>query len=221
VALKFDYGIFNLERRPKMSSVNRASSSRVNQMENMFRTQKTREAISVLLESLGGTSTYGFITKLLVIADRESIKDAGRSITGDQVFALPQGPILSRVLDGLKGSHHEFDDFIERGNGVEIKLTRSVPASELTFSDLRILRKVASMYGSLTWAELKKLTHTFPEWKKFKDGQETWARISAEDIADGLGFSSEKRSALIEHMTESDEIQVFMRNLGDSSVATI
>lgn len=204
-----------------MSSVNRASSSRVKQMENMFRTQKTREAISVLLESLGGTSTYGFITKLLVIADRESIKDAGRSITGDQVCALPQGPILSKVLDRLNGSHTEFDDFISHGTGFEISLKKNVPASELTFSDLRILKEVATAYGRLSWEELKELTHAFPEWKKFDKGQETWAQISAEDIADGLGFSSEQRSALIEHMTESDEIQVFMRSLGDSSVATI
>lgn len=187
----------------------------------MLRTQKTREAISVLLGALGGTSTYGFITKLLVIADRESIKAAGRSITGDQLFALPQGPILSKVLDRLNGSHTEFDDMISHGTGFEISLKKNVPASELTFSELRILREVVAKYGSLSWDELKKLTHTFPEWKKFDKGQETWAQISPEDIADGLGFSNEKRSALLEHMTECDEIQVFMRSLGDSSVATI
>jgi len=69
----------------------------------MFRTKKTREAISYTLKLMDGKSTCGALTKLLYIADREALKRLGRSITGDSMYALPHGPILSIVLSVAAG----------------------------------------------------------------------------------------------------------------------
>src|SRR6266699_3650584 len=65
-----------------------------------FDVAKTIEAIGVLLRSLDRRQLeYLTLLKMLYIADRESLKDRGRPITGDQVVAMKQGPVLSGVYD--------------------------------------------------------------------------------------------------------------------------
>src|ERR1700675_4380838 len=65
-----------------------------------FEVAKTIQAIGVLLRNLGrGQLEYLTLLKMLYIADRESLRDRGRPITGDQVVAMKQGPVLSGVYD--------------------------------------------------------------------------------------------------------------------------
>jgi uncharacterized phage-associated protein len=187
----------------------------------MFRDQKTREAVSHLLIHLGGKSTYGAITKLLYIADRQSLQEQGRPITGDQMYALPQGPILSVVLDRMNGSHPQYSDLIKHGPGYEVTLLQAEDPKELTYSDIRVLDEVLQRYGSLSWEELKAITHEFPEWKKYDKGQDTWSIISLDDVADALGFSDSQRDALISNIRERNAIVSFFSSLKDPDLAAI
>lgn len=174
-----------------------------------------------MLTQLGGKSTYGAITKLLYIADRESIRERGRPITGDEMYALPHGPILSVVLDRMNGSHPQFRDFVEQGENYEVTLIKAEEASELTFADLRVLDRVLKEYGKLSWDELKAATHAFPEWKKFDRGQDTYSIISIWDVAEGLGLSDEQSDELGANIREHDAISCFLSSLKDSEVAAV
>lgn len=187
----------------------------------MFRTKKTREAVCYLLKGLGGKSTYGAITKLLYIADRESMRKQSRPITGDLMCALPHGPILSVVLDRLNGSHPEFSDLIVNGKNYEIHLVGEEDPHDLTFSDLAVLKTVLDTYGKLSWESLKAETHTFDEWKRYDKGPDTWSLISAEDVAEALGFSPEQKEALVKNMEERNSIASFFSTLGEPAVAAV
>jgi hypothetical protein len=62
--------------------------------------RKTVQAIGVLLDVRGiERLEYIAIIKLLYIADRESWKETGASITGDVPCAMKNGPVLRGVYD--------------------------------------------------------------------------------------------------------------------------
>lgn len=187
----------------------------------MFRTKKTREAISFILEALGGTSTYGVVTKLLYIADRESLRQQGRTITGDTMCALPHGPILSVVLDRLNGSHSDFGDLVTYGPNAQISLLREEAPNDLTFTDLSILREVLSRYGQMSWDALKAETHRFPEWAKHDRGLDTWSLIGVEDVADALGLSQEQKAALVRNIEERDSVFAVLQSLAEKPRAAV
>src|SRR6266480_2169456 len=56
---------------------------------------KAAQAASVLLKEEGGRMSRLRLLKLLYIADRESIAETLRPITGDEVVAMDHGPVLS------------------------------------------------------------------------------------------------------------------------------
>ena len=68
--------------------------------------------------------SYLRLLKLLYIADREWLAETGESITGDRVYAMKQGPVLSTLYDLIKGNGTragEWDDFIHTdGYAVEL-----------------------------------------------------------------------------------------------------
>jgi len=117
------------------------------------------------------------LIKLLYIADRQSIAETGFSITGDQVYGMEKGPILSLTLDLLKR--------VQRGRGkvaryvepvTERELVRSVEAApdeprELSQYDMRVLRRVHEEFGSYSGEGLKDWLHeNAPEWREPTEG---------------------------------------------------
>ncbi len=78
----------------------------------MYRDRKALEAASYLLEKLGGRTQYIKLIKLMYLADRALLRECGRTITGDRMYALPKGPILSRTLDRLEGQDDSWNQFL-------------------------------------------------------------------------------------------------------------
>ena len=71
-----------------------------------FNIEKTIQAIAAFLHFHRATEmSYLRMLKLLYLADRESLKETGRPITGDRVVAMEHGPVLSSVYDLIKGEH--------------------------------------------------------------------------------------------------------------------
>src|ERR1035441_6261599 len=67
-----------------------------------FETLKAVQAAAVLLKEENGTMSRLRLLKLLYIADRESIAETLRSITGDDVMAMDHGPVLSKTYRLIK-----------------------------------------------------------------------------------------------------------------------
>src|SRR5688572_11252679 len=69
-----------------------------------FSVERTAQAAGILLQAEEGhRMKYIRLLKLLYVADRESIKQTGFPITGDDVYAMKKGPVLSTTYNLLKG----------------------------------------------------------------------------------------------------------------------
>ena len=67
-----------------------------------FDLDKAIEAIACVVRRLGPIDKLRLM-KLLYIADRDSFLPNARPITGDELYALPWGPVPSGCLDAVNG----------------------------------------------------------------------------------------------------------------------
>ena len=68
-------------------------------MKFIFNIRKAVAAASFLCEMSSGKIEVRELLKMLYLADKEAILGWHRSITGDQIFSMPQGMVLSRIFD--------------------------------------------------------------------------------------------------------------------------
>jgi uncharacterized phage-associated protein len=142
------------------------------------------------------------LIKLLYIADRQAIVETGFSITGDQIYGMEKGPVLSVTLNLIKG--------LQRGRGKvasyvapvsEKQYVRSVqhpPDAPELLSDyeLRVLRRVHDEFGNHTGEQLKDWLHqNAPEWKE-PNTPGGRALIDPADILAAEGWSPEAIAAI-------------------------
>lgn len=133
-----------------------------------FNERKSAQAAAHLIARKGGRINYMLLVKLLYLADRESLLERGRPITGDELYAMKHGPAVSRVLNlirwGKDGSSLWFDYITEKEPDYTVAL-RSTGESELSMSDLRILDAVFAEYGHWDQFALRDHLHKIlPEW---------------------------------------------------------
>ena len=68
---------------------------------------RSLQAAAYLLKSAKGRELrYIHLLKMLYIADREYLVEYGYTITGDNAVAMQYGPVLSRILNLIKGQCH-------------------------------------------------------------------------------------------------------------------
>ncbi len=160
-----------------------------------FDTKKTIQAIGVLL------SCHPFkvasklrLVKLLYIADREAIKDAGRPIIGTRTVAMDHGPLHSQVLDLINGKHLDepaFARFFDK-RGYMVKLAKDPGRGHLSEFEIDELQKVCDDFENVNdWDLAHKVCHEFPEYKA-NYSQGTSSLITLEDIIDAVGQSAYK-----------------------------
>lgn len=173
----------------------------------------------VFLASRGlpGLTKYT-ICKLLVLADKLHLVRFGRPITGDEIYAIENGPIPSRTLNALTAFTVEnFTDPTAQRLSEFVDLDKSFryprfSARELDFeenlsrSELAALTEVASKYGRMDFGELKAITHELPAYQK------AWAaRLETErrHLMRFEDFFDEDADAIVgayEEMIENDKI---------------
>ncbi|MFP4053166.1 MAG: Panacea domain-containing protein [Phycisphaerae bacterium] len=158
-----------------------------------FSFTKTLQAVATLLRREKGQSmSYMRALKLLYIADRESLAETGRTISGDKVIAMKQGPVLSRLLDLIKGKDilaPKWDEYIEK-EGYRITLAADPGNGMLCRYDIDKLEEVCARYREQDEWELVDITHTFPEWKKNHPGESS-RPIPLQDILEAVGRSDQ------------------------------
>jgi uncharacterized phage-associated protein len=172
--------------------------------------EKTIEAAAVLLRTdRTQRMNYMKLLKLLYIADRESIKETGRPITGDHVVAMERGPVLSRTLDlirGLDARSDQWSRFIEEDHHY-VKLIESPGRGHLCRADIQTLERVAGRFEDYDEWDMVEYTHTLPEWLKNKSG--TASRpIPLGDILSALGMA-DKEQDISARARESSAIRSF------------
>jgi uncharacterized phage-associated protein len=131
---------------------------------------------------------YMRLLKLLYIAERECIRDAGRGLTGSSVVAMERGPVLEDVLHLIRNEHHDSPDWSNhfQTDGYHLVMTNDPGADILSPFVSRKLSEVARRHElDDEWAMVE-FTHTLPEWVKNNPGQSS-KHIPLADILEAVG----------------------------------
>ncbi len=160
------------------------------------------------------------LLKLLYIADRESLKTAGYALTGDAPFALPHGPVPTRIYDLTKTSSDWafLDQNPEeatwcahfRTEGRDLCIAEATGEDRLSDHDKHVISEVMERYGQLDQFELRDLTHEFAEWRNNDPGSSS-RPIPLRDILEALGRG--ETTEAVEQAQRED--QYFAQIFGD------
>jgi uncharacterized phage-associated protein len=138
-------------------------------MQFRFDFDKTVQAAGVLLDADGDRMEYMRLLKLLYITDRELLAETGRTLTGDRVVAMKNGPVLSHIYDTIQGQTVQADRwsvFIHR-QGYQVALQLKPGREKLSKREIAKLLDVTERFRQLENFELSEETHKFQEWQRY------------------------------------------------------
>lgn len=140
----------------------------------MYTARKAAQMAAFFTRKNGGTINVLKLTKLLYLGDRESIARFGLPITFDYAVSMPQGPVLTRVLDLTQGAGNERDqsqwnEWISDRDMYDVGLHRDFlieDLDQLSEADIEVMEKVWGDFGQMSHWALRDYTHThLPEWE--------------------------------------------------------
>lgn len=119
------------------------------------------------------------IFKVLYFADRNHLSLYGRTITGDSYVAMDDGPVPSKIYDifkivrgdGLYSSEKKssFDPYFRVQNWMFLIPKMDADTDYLSASDIEELNNSLSLYGNLSWDEVREKSHDFAWRSTVKD----------------------------------------------------
>lgn len=134
------------------------------------------EAILYVASKCHGHAHFGKtkLNKILFFADFNAFRRWGHTITGQQYFRLPYGPVPRRMLPVLASLAQEGHVELERvptPAGAEHRhLSKRAP--DLTHflpEEIAMLDQIIADFRDLTAAQVSDLSHEFVGWKVFED----------------------------------------------------
>lgn len=151
-----------------------------------FNYRKSIQSLNLFAILEGGTINYMKAIKLIWLSDRYYLRNHGKTITGDEYFALKNGPLASCTSDLIKVvkiSEVELNyrnTYISK-NGYSISSIKESDLKVFSKKELEVLNKIYSAFSSMNWSEISDFSHIFPEWKmyesKLKENQNRRYRI--------------------------------------------
>src|SRR5258708_1972783 len=138
-----------------------------------FNYKKAVQALNLLAINNGGILNKMKAIKLIWLADRLHLRKFGRSITGDEYYAMPNGPVPSGTRDVLEGTNFLDDmasdyasEYISAVDKYNFKSLSSPNLNVFSDTDIESLDIVFLKFGHFDHFALSDLSHFFPEWKK-------------------------------------------------------
>ena len=114
------------------------------------------------------------LTKLLYLADRESLARYGAPITYDRPVSMDHGPVLTRALNLIDGNVNgaaaaQWDEWMGPRRGYDVRVKRQFSREdldELSDADLEVLETVWHQFGHMDKWTLRDWTHkNCAEWR--------------------------------------------------------
>jgi len=140
--------------------------------------------------------SYLRLIKLIYIADRETVSETGKPISGGRQVVMDHGPVHSRMLDMIHGidiCSPDWQQFICR-EGYQVKLVRDPGIDRLTKYEARKLEDVFARFADSDDWEIVRHTHDFPEVVKNRPQSGSVKDIPLEDLLEAVGLSSSAAS---------------------------
>lgn len=161
-----------------------------------FKYEKTLQAVAYLLRREPSRQmNYMRLIKVLYMADRESIMASREPITGDSVVAMKRGPVLSHLLDLVKGHDirsPQWTTCVQR-EGYVVRLVSDPGNGALSEHDMVVLDKVAEQFQDHDEWDMVEHTHRLAEVKKRNPGNSMEA-IPLADILEAVGRAGDLES---------------------------
>lgn len=136
----------------------------------IFDLQKSIQAVLYVANRLK-RKDFHKIFKILYFADRNHLSNYGRTITGDFYIAMDDGPVPSKIYDifktvrgdGLYSAEKksDFAPYFAVQNWMFIVPLKDADLDVMSLSDIEELDKCISMYGNLSWDEIREKSHDF------------------------------------------------------------
>jgi uncharacterized phage-associated protein len=148
-----------------------------------YNEKKATQAAVVLLKNAGGRIDYYLLTKMLYIAERESLKRWNRVMFGGKLASMEFGPAHSSILDSSKYKDMTTKYWMENiekpsSDNVVIFKDTNIDDEELSQREINLLNDLYIKYRDFDFHDMKKLTHEFPEYENTKSS----IPISVDDI---------------------------------------
>ena len=173
----------------------------------IFNAEKALEATLFVAERLK-TPDFHKVFKILYFADRDHLAAYGRAITGDTYIKMQNGPVPSRIYDGLKSLRENagglFSGAAEVDGRMYLKPLRSPNLHLISQSDVDELGKSVSACGKLSFEELTRRSHAYA-WSASADN----GKIALENIMREAGADD----GFIEYITENINAEKTLSNL--------
>lgn len=187
-----------------------------------FNYKKSVQSLNYLANKNGGVLNKMKAIKLIWLADRLHIRKFGRSITGDEYYALPNGPVPSATRDILESSDFLDDtasdyasEYITAVDKYNFKSLVLPNLKVFSSTDLESLDTVYEKFGKLDHFGLSEISHHFPEWKKHESALNK--RLSSRFAINQFDFflNINEDSGLFNDSEESLNVsmQIFNENL--------
>lgn len=163
-----------------------------------FNADKAREAILYLAKRTKKAPTYMRIVKLMYLADKTSLEQYGRFISGDTYFAMQHGPVPTHAFNMLKEQDAQDNGFeIIKDRHPTIIAHRDANIDYLSESDTLCLDQTLELFDKFPTFYLRDITHDDAWATTWKENGESGSReIPLERIAELL----ENGDELIEHL---------------------
>lgn len=155
-----------------------------------FNLTKTIQASAVLLKAEPNHCMSRLrLLKLLYIADRESLTERARPITGDCPVAMDHGPVLTNTYDLIKGESYnapQWETYIQ-SRGRDSVLVSEPGVGSLSRYEIAKLHSVEHRFQNRDDWEIAEFTHTFEEWIRNIPPKGSSKAIPVEDILAATG----------------------------------
>lgn len=173
--------------------------------------KKSTQAVARLIEKSGGPIDYLRLSKLIYLADRESILQRGIPIVGGHYFSMRKGPTISEVMNFVnRRTAPDWKETISPRFGNEIRLISKPPQyGAISESELGILDKIAMDHSAQTTDELVEWCHkNCPEYEDVPPSQRK--PIDVESILKGANRSAKKILKLVQEAKEIEELDALL-----------
>lgn len=169
---------------------------------------KIVQLAAAFIRRAGTSLNYTKLIKLMYLADRRSLIETGMPITGDEMCALPNGPIISYTLNCISGAGDEQWDSFFRKDGYDLVMMRDPGEDLLSPYEMHIVDELHREHLSRNFGAMIEYTHRLPEWRKNNPGR-SMRPIYTKDVFEAAGKSREEIDKLLEFARECQEIKNF------------
>lgn len=185
------------------------------EVSSMYDEAKTAQMAAFFLKMGGGRMEYIKIIKLLYLAEREHLNLYHSPMTGDRLYSLRKGPIVSITYNCIKkeacGKGKIWHKWISEKDGYLISLQNGFKnveeLDELSAADLEIVSDIWKRFGWMNWTQLIRYTHfNCPEWKH--PGRSS-TPIEYSDVLKALGYRPEKIARIEASIRENESSPKF------------